>query len=106
MPDGICNTCCNQAGLVFRNCVCRECSDALDLQFASSTATDWVLISEHSGQGLYPLSVPTILMLLEDFLKSEEKDKFKSDIGCSPPRPLRRTDRLPHMPLRVLSDVR
>ncbi len=45
MPAGICNKCGDAGDLVLAGCVCANCSDALDRHWASSTATDWVLIA-------------------------------------------------------------
>jgi AAA+ superfamily predicted ATPase len=44
MPEGICNKCGEQKELVLAGCVCSGCVDRLDREWASSTATDWVLI--------------------------------------------------------------
>jgi len=41
-----CNKCGEPKELVFASCVCAGCSDALDDQWASYTATDWVLIAK------------------------------------------------------------
>src|SRR5215813_7675987 len=45
MTQGICNKCGDSAELVLEGCVCKWCSDALDAQWAESTATAWALIA-------------------------------------------------------------
>ena len=40
-----CNKCGERKELVFAGCVCVSCSDALDEQWATCTATDWVLVT-------------------------------------------------------------
>ena len=44
-PAGICNKCGECKALVFARCVCASCCNALDEQWAGSTATDWVLVA-------------------------------------------------------------
>ena len=44
MPQGICNKCGEQKELVLAGCVCGDCTDCLDRQWADSRAIDWVLI--------------------------------------------------------------
>lgn len=38
-----CNKCGERKELVFAGCVCASCSDALDKEWAASTATDWLV---------------------------------------------------------------
>jgi TPR repeat protein len=40
-----CNKCGERSSLVFAGCVCASCSDALDKQWGTCTATDWVLLT-------------------------------------------------------------
>ena len=40
-----CYKCGDHEELVFAGCVCANCSDAFDRQWAGSTATDWVLVA-------------------------------------------------------------
>ena len=44
ISEGICNKCGKHDELILAGCVCGSCSDGLDLQWANSTATDWVLV--------------------------------------------------------------
>jgi hypothetical protein len=41
-----CNKCGERTELVFAGCVCSACSQGLDKQWTSATATDWVLITK------------------------------------------------------------
>lgn len=45
-----CNKCGERKELVFAGCVCANCSDALDREWAASTATDW-LVTRPSVEG-------------------------------------------------------
>ena len=70
MTVGICNKCGERRDLAFAGCVCASCSDALDKQWAGSTATDWVLIAkepvEKDGETpWYALSVATVFGVLK-----------------------------------------
>ena len=42
---GICNKCARTGELVLAGCVCPDCRDALDRNWAGSTVTDWVLVA-------------------------------------------------------------
>jgi AAA+ superfamily predicted ATPase len=53
-----CNKCGEQRDLVVAGCVCASCGNALDQQWATSGATDWVLIAAPvESREEYPLSV-------------------------------------------------
>jgi hypothetical protein len=45
MPEGICNKCGERQELVLADCVCGSCNDRLDRQWATTSATNWVLVT-------------------------------------------------------------
>src|SRR5262249_39640468 len=73
MTEGICNKCGERKELVVAGCVCRSCSDLLDNQLKTVTATDWVLIAASSEQGLYPPSIVTVMSVIQGL--KDERDR-------------------------------
>jgi hypothetical protein len=79
-----CNKCGERKDLAFAGCVCTSCSEALDKQWASSTATDWVLIAkqlaeEDGERPWYAVSVATRLSVLKLMESDLEQTKRGSE---------------------------
>jgi AAA+ superfamily predicted ATPase len=80
MTIGTCNKCGEHKELVFAGCVCRDCSDSLDKQWANSQATDWVLIAEPiflENRGLQPSPRIDIIQALKRSLAEQAAREAK-----------------------------
>lgn len=76
--DGICNKCGQFQGLAFAGCVCSDCSDALDKQWAGSTATDWLLTFWDGGFVQEFVFLSTTYSQVKAYWASPEQSKMTS----------------------------